>query len=72
MMQDGRPIAFASRTLSDAEQRYSPIEKETLAILFGCQKFHQYTYANYVIIESDHKPLESIFQKSILKSPKRL
>ena len=45
-MADGseRPVAFASRTLSRAEQRYSQIEKEGLACVFGVKRFHLYMY----------------------------
>lgn len=43
-----------------------------MAILFGCQKFHQYIYGKDILVESDHKPLQDIFQKSILNAPKRL
>lgn len=38
------PIAFASRTLSSSERRYSQIEKEMLACVFGIKKFHSYIY----------------------------
>ena len=37
-----KPIAFASRTLSKAEQHYSQIEKESLACIFGVKRFHSY------------------------------
>lgn len=70
LLQNGQPLAFASRTLSEVEQRYAQIEKECLAIVFGCQKFSQYiTRREKVTIESDHKPLQSIFKKSLLHTP---
>ena len=36
------PTAFGSRSLTAAEQNYSQIEKETLSIVFLCEKFHEY------------------------------
>lgn len=45
------------------------IEKEALTVLFGCQKFHQYTFGRTVTVESDHKPLESITRKPLLSAP---
>ena len=73
LLQNGQPVAFASRTLSLTEQRYAQIEKECLAIVFGCQKFSQYiSRREKVTVESDHKPLQSIFKKSLLQAPMRL
>jgi hypothetical protein len=58
---DIRIIAFASRTLSDVERRYSQIEKECLAIVRGCEKFHIYVYGRHFSLETDNKDLMFIF-----------
>ena len=65
ILQNERPIAYASRALNPTQQKYSQLEKETLAIVFGCGKFHDYVYGREFEFESDHKPLESIFRKPI-------
>lgn len=72
LLQKGQPIAFASRTLTKAEQNYCQIEKECLAVLFGATRFEQYLLGRPVAVESDHKPLEVIFKKPLLSAPKRL
>lgn len=58
-----RPISFASRTLNAAEKRYSQIQKEATAIIFGVRRYHQYLYGRAVpfTLRTDHKPLLSIF-----------
>ena len=71
-MQEGKALGFASRTLSPAEQNYSQIEKEMLALTFGMQKFHHYTYGRDTTAITDHQPLIPIFNKPISKAPKRL
>ncbi|UYV66194.1 K02A2.6-like [Cordylochernes scorpioides] len=73
LLQESQPIIFASRSLSKTEQNYAQIEKECLAIVFACERFHQYILGKcQVIVQTDHKPLLSIFKKSILKAPQRL
>lgn len=72
ILQDNKPVAYGSRAFTDAQKRYAQIEKELLAIVYGCEKFHQYIYGKEVGVESDHKPLESIFKKSLHQAPPRL
>jgi hypothetical protein len=72
LMQDGHPVAFASRALTDAETRYAQIEKELLAIVFACNKFSNLIYGRHTLVHSDHKPLEQIFKKSISQTTPRL
>lgn len=73
LMQDGRVVEYASRTLTDTQRRYAQVEKELLAIVFACERFHQYIFGKEKItVESDHKPLESIFKKPLMSVPARL
>ncbi|GAA6081771.1 uncharacterized protein K02A2.6-like [Tachysurus ichikawai] len=72
LLQEGHPVCYASRALTDTQQRYAQIEKELLAILFATRKFHQYIYGKPVTVQSDHKPLENIMQKQLCKAPARL
>ena len=72
LLQEGRPVAYASRALSDAETRYATIEKEMLAIVYALEKWHQFAFAQHVTVITDHKPLEAIVKKPIDRAPKRL
>ena len=65
LLQDGHPVGFASRALSEAEQNYAQIEKEYLSIVFATKKFHNFIYGRKVIVQTDHKPLVSIHKKNV-------
>ena len=56
-----KPIAHASKTLTETQRRYSQIEREALAIIFGVKKFHQFLFGRKFCLVTDHKPLVSIF-----------
>ena len=72
LLQDGHPIAYASRTMTKTQEKYAQIEKELLAVVFACQRFHHYIYWKTAEVHSDHKPLESILRNSLAKAPARL
>ena len=55
------PITYASRTLNNAKRNYPTIEKELLAIVWGCKYFRQYFYGRKFTIVTDHCPLTWIF-----------
>ena len=73
ILQGGRPVAYASRTLTDTEQAYAQIEKEMLAIVFACSKFHKLLFGRKdATLETDHLPLLRIFEKTLHLVPMRL
>ena len=60
VLADGteKPIAYGSHTLNAVERKYSQLDKEAMALVFGVKSFHQYLYVRQFAIVSDHKPLQ--------------
>jgi hypothetical protein len=57
-----RPIAYASRVLSEVERKYATIDKEALAIIHAVDdKFQQYIMGRRFTLKTYHRPLERIF-----------
>ena len=63
-----RPIAFASRALTSTEVKYAQIEKESLALTWGCECFCDYLIGKPFHILTDHKPLVSLLGSKPLDS----
>ena len=72
LFQDNKPIAFASKALTPAETRYANIERELLAVVYGCEKFHSYLYGRSFVVRTDHCPLEQVHKKNLMQAPPRL
>ena len=65
-------VAYASRSLSPVEQRYSQTEREALACVWACERFHLYVYGAPFTLITDHKPLVHIFNNPKTTPPARL
>ena len=72
LLQNQKPVAYASRALTETETRYAQIEKEMLAIVYALEKFNQFTFGRKITVHSDHKPLEVILKKPLACAPRRL
>ena len=66
--EDWHPVAFASRSMSNVEQRYAQIEKEALATTWACEKFAAYLVGGTFTIETNHKPLVPLLSTKHLDS----
>ncbi|XP_055543705.1 uncharacterized protein K02A2.6-like [Wyeomyia smithii] len=58
---DRRIICYASKSLSATERRYCQTEKEALALVWAVERFSTYLLGRKFELETDHKPLETIF-----------
>lgn len=60
LTQEGKVVCYASRALTDVEQRYSQTDREMLAVVYGVEHYHLYLFASEFKVITDHKPLLGI------------
>ena len=73
LMQHGKPVYFASRALTKTEKNsYQNLEREALATIFGMEKFHYFLYGKQFQLQTDQKPLASIFRKHLVEVSPRI
>ena len=65
-VDEWKPVAYASRALSPVEQRYAQVEKEALALTWACERFRIFVIGRHFLLETDHKPLVSLFGSQTL------
>nr|GEZ22369.1 reverse transcriptase domain-containing protein [Tanacetum cinerariifolium] len=63
-----RPIHYASKTMTEAESKYTMTEKEMLAVVYAFEKFRSYLILNKSIMYTDHSALKYLFQKKDSKA----
>ncbi len=72
LLQRGRPVMYVARSLTDAEKRYSTIEKELLAVVFALKRCHFYTYGRPVKVMTDHRSLLGLVESDLEQMSPRL
>ena len=72
ILQNSRPVMFASRALTGAEKNYQNLERECLAMIWGMEKFHYFLYGKQFTFKTDQKPLVSIYKKHMVEISPRI
>ena len=63
---------FVSRALTGSERNYQNLEREYLATIWGMEKFHYFLYGKEFTLETDQKPLVSIYKKHMVEISPRI
>ena len=61
-----RPVAYASRAMTNTEQMYAQIDKEALALTWACERFSGYMIGKHFHLQTDHKPLVPLLRSKHL------
>ena len=72
LLQNEKPVYFASKALIEMQKGYVAIELESLAVAWSMEKFHHFLYGNEFTLQTDQKPLEVILSKSLNQATPRL
>jgi hypothetical protein len=72
LMQNGRPVSYTARSLTRAEENYSIIEKELLAVVFALRRFHYYTLGRKIEVLTDHQLLLGAAWNALVRNNPRL
>ena len=65
-MQNSKVVCYASRSLTKTEQNYQNLEREALGTIWGMEKFHYFLYGKEFTLETDQRPLVSIYKKHMV------
>ena len=53
LLQQGKPVYFTSKSLTEAQKGHVAIELESLAVVWTMEKFHHFLYGTHFILETD-------------------
>ena len=66
LIQKGKVVYYASRAITKTEQNYQNLEREALGTIWGMEKFHYFLCGKEFTLETDQKPLVSIYKKHMV------
>ena len=66
LTQNGKVVCYASRALTKTEQNYQNLERDALGTIWGMEKFYYFLYGKEFTLETDQKPLVSIYKKHMV------
>ena len=72
LLQNSKPVMFASSALTGSERNYQNLERECLATIWGMEKFHYFLYGKEFTLETVQKSLVSIYRKHIVEISPRI
>ena len=72
LLQNEKPVYFASKALTEMQKGYVAIELESLVVAWAMEKFHHFLYGNKFTLETNQKSLEAILSKSLNQATPRL
>ena len=72
LLQNSTPVMLASKVLTVSERKYQNLEQECLATIWGMEKFHYFLYGKESTLETDQKPLVSIYKKHLVEISPRI
>ena len=59
LLQNEKPVYFASKALTEMQKGYVAIELESLAVAWVMEKFHHFLYGNEFTLETYQKTFRS-------------
>ena len=66
LIQNGEVMSFTSCALTKVEQNYQNQEREALGTIWEIERFHYSLYGKNITLETDQKPLVSIYKKHMI------
>ena len=72
LLRDDKPVIYASRTLTETKQCYSNIQRKLRSVVLVLERLHNHVCGYTATVHTDHKPLVSMWKKSIARNSLRL